>query len=231
MVKLRVTWKYCVAFYCVIMLYVSLHELVHHFAGYAICGDWGYKTFNYFETACEDQLKSYYATYAGPLFSFLMMYVGAYLVRAGSSDYRRHLGFAMIFAQLPLQRMVMPLFRMNDEFHASVHLFGDTPLTFWGTASVVWLVAVPPLVVAYRGIENRWKTAWFLFYLVLFPYLLWGPVFGLLEFLMVNRGVLDGTLIGIGGLFIVNEVVTIAAYLLVRRWIDPGLKIGASRRI
>ena len=45
MVKLRVTFSYCVAFYCVVMLYLSLHELVHHFSAYLICGDWGYKTF------------------------------------------------------------------------------------------------------------------------------------------------------------------------------------------
>lgn len=60
--KIKITWKYTIAFYCMVMLYVSLHELVHHFAGSAICGDWGYKTFNYFETACsEDEPKKYLA--------------------------------------------------------------------------------------------------------------------------------------------------------------------------
>ena len=52
-ITLRVTWKYCLAFYCIGMLYVSLHELAHHFAGYLICGEWGYKSFNYFSTACD----------------------------------------------------------------------------------------------------------------------------------------------------------------------------------
>ena len=102
MVRLRITWKYCIAFYCIIMLYASLHELIHHFSGYLICGDWGYKTFNYFATACEGTRKSWYATYTGPLFSFLMMYVGAYFLKNQESSYRRHLGFAMIFAQTPL---------------------------------------------------------------------------------------------------------------------------------
>ena len=43
MIKLKITWRYCLAFYCIIMLYVSLHELVHHFAGYLVCGAWGKK--------------------------------------------------------------------------------------------------------------------------------------------------------------------------------------------
>ena len=61
------------------MVYASLHELVHHFVGYLICGDWGYKSFNYFRTACEETNNNrLIATYAGPVFSFIMMYVGTY---------------------------------------------------------------------------------------------------------------------------------------------------------
>ena len=130
-VNLKVTWKYCIAFYCMIMLYTTLHELIHHVSGYLICGDWGYKSFNYFSTACEGTRKSWYATYTGPLFSFAMMYVGAFLLKNEHSSYKRHLGFAMIFAQLPLQRMLMPFFRMNDEYIATIRLFGDTALNYW----------------------------------------------------------------------------------------------------
>ena len=125
MIKLKITWKYCLAFYCIIMLYASLHELIHHFAGYFICGDWGYKTFNYFETACETDRKSLLATYMGPLFSFTMMYVGAYFLIKKSSNFIKHLGFAMIFAQLPFQRMVSPFFKMNDEFYATSYIIWE----------------------------------------------------------------------------------------------------------
>jgi hypothetical protein len=226
MVRLTITWRYCVAFYCVIMLYVSLHELVHHFAGYLICGDWGYKSFNYFATACEGTAKSWYATYAGPLFTYAMMYVGVWLLGRKDSAYLRHLGFAMIFAQLPLQRMINPFLQMNDEFVATVGLFGDTPASYWGTIVVIWAICLPALARAYRAIENGGRWLWFLFYLVLFPYVLWGPVFGLLEYLMVGRGVLAQTFIGIGLLFILNEIVTIAAYFYTKRFIDPGYSPG-----
>ncbi len=220
-ITLKVTWKYCVAFYCIGMLYVSLHELVHHFAGYVICGEWGYKSFNYFETACEGTTKSWYATYAGPLFTFIVMYVGAYFLEKGPSNYRRHLGFALIFAQIPLQRMTSPFFYMNDEYYAASHMFGQTGLVYWGVIAIIWIICLPPLWKAYAAIANKYRLAWFLFYLVLFPYLLVGPFFGGLEYLMVNRGVLAQTYIGIGLLFIINEVVTIALYLKTKKLIEP----------
>ena len=168
-ITLRVTWKYCVAFYCIGMLYASLHELAHHFVGYVVCGgEWGYKSFNFFETACEGTPISWVATYAGPAFSFIMMYVGAYFLKKGSSNYHRHLGFALIFAQVPLQRMICPFFYMNDEYYATSHIFGPTPLVYWGVIATIWVISVPPLWKAYGAIANKNRLAWFLFYLVLF---------------------------------------------------------------
>jgi len=222
MIKLKITWKYCLAFYCIIMLYASLHELIHHFAGYFICGDWGYKTFNYFETACETDRKSLLATYMGPLFSFTMMYVGAYFLIKKSSNFIKHLGFAMIFAQLPFQRMVSPFFKMNDEFYATSLLYGNTTFIYWVVIITIWIICIPPLIKAYLSIKNKYRMIWFLFYLVLFPYLLWGPIFGTLEFIMVERNFLAQPIIGIGLLFIINEVITIIAYFLTKKHIDPN---------
>ncbi|MDX1940586.1 MAG: hypothetical protein SFU99_08540 [Saprospiraceae bacterium] len=225
MITLKITWRYCLAFYCIIMLYASLHELVHHFSAYFICGDWGYKSFNYFETACEGTPKSWYATYSGPLFTFIMMYIGAYLLQKEASNYQKHLGFAMIFAQLPLQRMISPIFRMNDEYIATVSLFGNTDLNYWLVIIIIWLICLPPLIKAYRAIQNRYRWLWFAFYFILFPYIIWGPIFGTLEYLMVNKGFLDQTLIGIGLLFIINEIITIIAYYVTKKYINPFYKI------
>ncbi len=221
MVRIKITLKYCIAFYCICRLYASIHELVHHFTAYFICGDWGYKSFNYFETACEGTDKSLLATYTGPLFTFIMMYVGVYFINKKFSTFRNHLGFALIFAQMPLQRMINPFFKMNDEFYATANLFGDTPLNYWLTIIIIWIICVPPLVKAYRAIENSYKALWFSFYLVLFPYLLFGPFFFGLEYVMVQRNFLSQTVIGIGLLFIINEIVTIVLYFVTKKYIDP----------
>lgn len=221
MIRIRITWKYGLAFYCMIMLYASLHELVHHFAGAAICGAWGYKTFNYFSTACESNRWAYLATYAGPIFSFIMMWVGAYgLRKKNATALSRQISFALIFAQLPFQRMFFPFLKTNDEFYASRMLFGDTPLVYWSVIIIIWLVCIPPLVTAYRSISNRHRLAWFLFYLLLFPVIIWVPIFLLLEYLLVNRHVLDQTFIGIAWLFLVNEIITIIGYILTKRYFN-----------
>ncbi len=222
MIKLKLNWRYLLAFYCIIMLYSSLHELVHHFVGYLICGEWGTKSFNSFSMACNVGKVTYLATYAGPLFSFIMMYVGTYLMKNHTSDYKKHLGFAMIFAQLPLQRMVMPMFGMNDELFASTYIFGNTYATYAVVTIVIWVICIPPLIVAYKSIANKYKTLWFLLYLILLPYIIWGPIFGLLEYLMVQKQILSRAVIGIGLLFIINEAVTIIGYFFVKKYINPN---------
>ncbi|GAB5523144.1 MAG: hypothetical protein Roseis2KO_10160 [Roseivirga sp.] len=222
MVKLKLTTKYCIALYCITMLYASLHELVHHFAGYLVCGAWGYKSFNSFETACEGGAISYLATYAGPVFTFAMMYVGMYLLRSNKSQFHSHLGFAMIFAQMPVQRMLGPIMGFNDELYATGRLFGYTTINTWIVIILVWVICMPPLIQAYKAIQNKQKLLWFLLYALLLPYILFGPVFFVLEYLMLQKGVLDQAVIGIGLLFIINEIVTILLYLKTKKYLDPA---------
>lgn len=221
MVKLKLTLKYCIALYCITMLYASLHELVHHFAGFLVCGEWGYKSFNSFETACEGESISYLATYAGPVFTFIMMYVGMYLLRANKSAFHSQLGFAMIFAQMPVQRMQGPIMGFNDELYATGQLFGYSTVNTWIVIILVWAICIPPLIQAFKAIQNRHRLLWFLLFALLLPYILFGPMFFLLEYLMLEKGVLDQTVIGIGLLFIINEIVTILLYLKTKKYLDP----------
>ena len=222
MINLKITWKYCVAFYLVIMLYTSLHELVHHFSAAVICGGWGTKSFNYFSTTCSDDQKiQYLATYMGPIFTYLMMYVGMYMLRAGSSVHAKHLGFAIIFAQLPFQRMTGPIFGFNDEYYAAAQLMGGSVGLQVIMTVILFAICIPPLIKAFKVIGNKRKILWFTWYFLLFPYLLWGPFFGTLEYLMVQKDFLNQQIIGIGLLFIINEFVTIGGHLLTRNWIVP----------
>jgi hypothetical protein len=180
----------------------------------------GGKSFNYFENACDEPI-AYLATYAGPLFTFVMMYVGAYFLNDKFSTLKKQLGFAIIFAQWPLQRMTSPFFRMNDEYYASAALFGRTDTVYWAVIISIWLICLPPLIKAYKSIDNKYRIAWFLFYLCLFPYLLLGPFFGGLEYLMVEKKFLAQPIIGIGLLFIINEIITIIAYIFSKKYINP----------
>lgn len=226
MIKLKLTWKYCLALYCITMLYASLHELVHHFVGFIVCGDWGYKTFNSFETACEDNPITYIATYAGPIFSFAIMYMGAFLIKKRDLSFHKHLGFALIFAQMPAQRIMGPIMGFNDELYATNKLLGNSSINAWIVGIIVIAICIQPLITAYKSIENKRKALWFLLYFLLLPYILFGPLFFLLEYLMVQKGFLDQAIIGIALLFLINEVFTIGLYLLVKKFIDPFYKRG-----
>ena len=221
MIQLKMTLKYCIAFYLVIMLYSSLHELVHHFSAYFICGDWGTKSFNYFSTACaDDDATQYIATYMGPLFTYIMMYVGMYFMRDSSSNHSKHLGFAIVFAQLPFQRITGPIMGYNDEYYVVAKLYGGSFGLQLLMTILLLAICLPPLIRAFKVIGNKRKWLWYSWYFLLFPYLLWGPFFGGLEYLMVNRGFLNQQVIGIGLLFIINEFVTIAGHLFTKNWIS-----------
>lgn len=224
MVTLKLTRKYCLALYCITMLYASLHELVHHFAGYVVCGSWGTKTFNSFSTTCEHLPKTYIATYAGPLFSFIIMYIGAYFLKNGTTDLKKHLGFALIFAQMPAQRMMGPIMGFNDELYATNKLFGNNQLNSWIVGIIIFAICIPPLLIAYRSIKNKYRSPWFLLYFLFLPYILFGPPFVLMEYLMVQKEVLDQTVIGIGLLFVINELFTIGLYFKVKKYINPFYK-------
>lgn len=224
MVNLKLNWKYCLALYCITMLYASLHELVHHFVGFIVCGDWGYKTFNSFVTTCEGTSKSYIATYAGPVFSFIMMYVGVYLIKHKALAYHKHLGFALIFAQMPAQRMSGPILGFNDELYATSKLFGGGINTQIIVAIILFAICIPPLITAFKAIENKRRILWFLLYFLFLPYILFGPPFVLLEYLIVQKGFLDQVIIGIALLFLINEVFTIGLYFWVKKFIDPFYK-------
>ena len=69
--RIRLTPTYLLAFVCLAFILGIGHELAHHVAGFLICGEWGYKTFNSFRLAagCRQKHPDMYwlATLVGPL--------------------------------------------------------------------------------------------------------------------------------------------------------------------
>src|SRR5437867_3921818 len=99
---LRLTWQYVTAFAALTILCGTSHEFAHHFAGAAVCGAFGTKTFNSFQLApgCEANPWRLWPTVAGPLFTFALMWWGMSLLR-GAGEGSRRLGFALVFANFP----------------------------------------------------------------------------------------------------------------------------------
>jgi hypothetical protein len=216
--QLGLSWRYVVAFAALTILCGTSHEFAHHFAGAAICGAFGVKTFNSFDLApgCDANPMAFWATVAGPVFTFALMWWGALMVR-GDGVRRRRLGFALIFANFPVNRMGFVLFGWNDEQWVARHLFGPSRIAFWVTILLVWVACVPPLVVAYRAIGNRHRPLWFAgFFLVPFAFVIAFAGAFLENYLLLGHHVLANRIIGVPYLIILVEMLSMAIYYAFR---------------
>src|SRR5437868_2783155 len=125
-IHLRISWKYVVGFLALLLLLASAHEFTHHFTGAAVCGAWGSKTFGTFTLAegCDANPLRFWATAAGPIFTFIAMWVGWFLLTRNDSR-RRWFGFALIFANVPINRMLVTLTGHNDEQWMARQMYPD----------------------------------------------------------------------------------------------------------
>ena len=148
-------------------LCLGAHELAHHLTGRIVCGAWGgmaLATFTLPE-ACPDS-AAWLAALAGPILSWLLIYAGMAL--------RGPLGLFLIFANLPLARIVTVATGGGDERIIGRALFGEA-LAFPAMVAATMALALPPLVLAWRRLPRRHRPAGFAALLVL-P-LLWDLLF------------------------------------------------------
>ncbi len=219
--RIRITKRYILAFLCLTILCGTSHEFVHHFMGRAICGCFGYKTFNSFTLCpgCEAAHPLYYwATIAGPLFTFFLMWIGLYQLSKPDNK-NKQLGFALIFANFPINRIMFALMGWNDEQWTASILFHNS-ISFWITNLLIWICTIPPLVVAYKSIQNKRKFFVFLGFFIL-PFIFVFLFAGLFleEWLLLKQKFLNGTVIGIPYLIILVELLCLYGYLSQRKYL------------
>jgi hypothetical protein len=219
--RIQLTAKYLTAFICLAAILGIGHELAHHVAGFAICGEWGYKTFNSFRLAagCRDRHPDSFwlATLAGPaLFNYLPMWIGyAHMRRADRGS--KLFGVTLVFATIPIFRIVFSLLHANDEPWIVRHLFGDDPVPFWLMNLAIWLLTVPPMVLAWATMRPRHRIALFLFYLFALPVFVFLVVGVVLENMIVKHHILSDTLWGMPYLVLLAEGVAYLGYHATRQ--------------
>jgi hypothetical protein len=134
---------------------------------------------------CEDCHKNqpsrwWLATLAGPLFIFLMMWIGRYLLSKKLKD--KAIGFLLIFANIPVGRITTVMMGGGDEMVATRYFLSEsfTNRQMILLCSTVVLVAgVPPIVKAFETLRN--KRSW----LVIVGFLTL-PLFFLLTYLLTG---------------------------------------------
>ena len=214
--RVKLTPRYLLAFVCLAAVLGIGHELAHHVAGRLICGAWGYKTFNSFvlATGCREQhpRTAWQATLAGPvLFNYVPMWIGYFRMRrpdAGSKLF----GLTLVFATIPVFRIVFSMLGANDEPWIARHLFGHNQLAFWLMNVAIWLLTVPPLFLAWRTIQNRYRALLFTFYLVALPVFVFFFVGIVLENMIIKQHILADTLWGMPYLVLLVEGLAYLGY-------------------
>lgn len=168
------------------------HELAHTGVGRIICGCWGRRNFNLWSlcSGCSDEKALWIlATWAGPFYTFSVIWLGV-LLMARPSLRHKSFGLALVVSSMPFSRIISPLTGSGDEVYAlTVHL-GDRNLAWVLGLTVVLLLVIPPVVKIWRTIGNR-RRGWWLTGLLLVPFFMTGiVVFGILQGLLLENGVL-----------------------------------------
>jgi len=172
MIQLQLKPRPLLAFFFLMLLFGELHELVHIFTGYSFCGCWGPRDFNVWglcEGCREAQPWSIIATFAGPIFTFAVIWVGRAWVLAADAK-KQILGFILIFANLPFARILTAFLGGGDEVYGLHVVFGNENNQQWIHylgLGIVLAAAVPPLITAWKAIANRYRWAYFLGFLLL----------------------------------------------------------------
>lgn len=163
--QIQLTFRNLLVFMAFFFLMHEVHELAHIITGRIICGCWGNRDFNVWDL-CADCLAAkpwaIAATFAGPLFTFTMLWLGWYLLKYGKSAHQTSLGLLFILGNMQFGRMYMAATGSGDEVWGLRELFLNADrsniLTIKIAAFlVVSLICIPPLIMAYKAIANKRK--------------------------------------------------------------------------
>jgi hypothetical protein len=196
--QLQLNFKTLLVFMFFFFLMHELHELVHIITGRIICGAWGTRDFNVWDL-CKDcmVLKPWaiIATFAGPIFTFMMLWLGRYWLKYGRSVRYRSLGLVFILGNMQFGRMYMAAMGSGDEVWALRHVFLNADhsnallIRIIGFV-IVSLICLPPLIAAYRAIANKRKALVFTGFLIV-PLVLDNVVILILLNSVLQKGVLN----------------------------------------
>ncbi|MGB8191926.1 MAG: hypothetical protein WCF67_08410 [Chitinophagaceae bacterium] len=160
------------AFLALMFVCHELHEISHTATARLQCGCWGQRDFNAWDVckACAAGVNSIWATIAGPLLTYDLIWTGFLLMRRNSSPAYRSLGWMLILANKPFARLFTVLMRGGDESVITRYVFQQEKLsaiTWIAEIFIVLLLIVPPLVRIWRSMDKHYRTALFICFLLL----------------------------------------------------------------
>ncbi|KUG09932.1 hypothetical protein [Solirubrum puertoriconensis] len=235
---LRLRLPYVVAFLLCTLVFTELHELAHLTVAGLVCGCYGPRDFNVWETCvqCSNPELGFLASAAGPLFSYAMMWLGMWGLRS-ANPVRRGLGLTLLFANLPFARLLTVAMGGGDELTLVRALAGSSEAyaLYRGIATaVVFALGGIPLIVALRRIGNRRAWLW-VAGLCVAPLLFeFGYLFQLMNGLLERGTLADVWFMGTPGLIWVHSLLALMLLLLMLPYlpsIDANVTISKGTQL
>ena len=191
--KIKISAGFAIAFVALRFIMHDLHELVHTSIGRIICGGWGQRDFNTW-SLCEGCIEKNHwavlATFSGPLFTYMAIWTGVYLLLQKKDHPMKSAGFALIFANNPFARIFTAAMGKGDEVFGLKTFLRNTSLAWICGLLIVLLFTICPLYASFITITNKKRAIYFIIFL-LFPMLLDSVlIFGVMDPLL-NANVLS----------------------------------------
>jgi len=130
------------------------------------------------------------ATYAGPIFTFAMIWTGVCFLKEENTNQQKSLGFALIFANNPFARIFTAAMGKGDEVSGLNRTLHNHSLSWALGMLIVLLLTIYPLYKAFKTIVNKNSIGYFILFLLSAMILDLIFVFGLLNNLL-KKGVLS----------------------------------------
>jgi hypothetical protein len=175
LLKIQLTLKNLLVFLFFFFMMHEMHELAHIVTGRIICGCWGTRDFNVWDL-CKDCLTlkpiAIIATFTGPVFTFIMLWAGRYLLKYSASAKYRSLGLVFILGNMQFGRIYMAATGSGDEISGLRWLLlnsdqSNALIIRLLTIAIVSIICIPPLITAYKAIANKRKILIFICFLII----------------------------------------------------------------
>jgi hypothetical protein len=152
------------ALFALLFLVLALaeaHELAHIATGRELCGGWGVRDFSVWTTREGCGERQLLATFAGPLFTYAVIWMGTWMLMKGRSEGVRAFGLTAIFAAMPFARIFTAVTGHGDEVSGLSAALGDHRVGWAAGLSAVVMLLWYPLMQAYGSLVRQRRLAVF----------------------------------------------------------------------
>ncbi|NMH29318.1 hypothetical protein [Flavobacterium silvaticum] len=173
-IKLQLTPTFVLPFLALTFVMHEAHEIVHTAVGRLICGCWGKRDFNVWDLCegCPEQNPlAVLATFAGPAFTFTMIWMGTFMMEKAKNNRQKAFGFSLIFANIPFARIFGAATGGGDEVWGLNLIWQNHGLAWLAGLVIILTITFYPLYKSFKVIGNESPIVWFLVFFILPTYI------------------------------------------------------------